>query len=130
MKSEEGAELNNRSAKKAIQHFSFLKRHIPDLYREFSVLENTGNIYKFLRKYQDQSFNKSSAHYLLSFNKQFEINNIEVLQGLSPEFDKELAEFLQSDTKWKRAGVFEKNEAITGKTQYVLDIYHNSEKKA
>lgn len=130
IKSEEGMELNNRSAKKAMHHFSFLKRHIPDLYREFSVSENTGNIYKFLRKYEDQSFNKSSAHYLLRFNKQFEITNIEVLQGLSSEFDKELSEFLQSDTKWKRAGVFGNNEVITNTTEYVLDIYHNSEKNS
>jgi hypothetical protein len=126
----DGTELKNRSAKDAMNHFSFLKGHIPDLYREFSVLENTGNIYKFLRNYEGQSFNKSSAHYLLSFNRQFEITNIEVLQGFSSEFDEELSEFLESNTKWKRAGVFGNNEAITSTTKYVLDIYHNSGKKS
>lgn len=114
--------------KRDLQQLAFLRETVPHLNRNFMINEDSNQISKYVQQYKNQKFGKPSAEYLVTFDKDMQISNIETLRGFSDSFDKNFIHFLKAKSKWYAGdmGVIKKAREyhLQTSTKHVIGVYY------
>src|SRR5699024_9042237 len=98
------------------------------LNRNLMINEDSNQMRKYLDKYEDKKFDKPSAQYLVTFNKDMQITKVEILRGFSSSFDKNFINFLKTKTKWYAGdmGIIRKARKynLENSTKHVIGVYY------
>lgn len=130
LKSFDGKNTSRSSHWQAIKHFQFLEQKVPDLHREYMLNESSRKLSDYLDNFDGQSFEKKSAHYLITFDGNLNIKTVEVLQGFNVKFDKKFVTFLEQQTSWEKENPRYNKTPVQDGTKHILGIYyHEGEKK-
>ena len=129
LKSSDGENTSRSSHWRAIKHFQFLERKVPNLHREYMLKESSNKLSDYLESFDGQTFGQNSAHYLITFDSELKIKSIEVLKGFSPEFDDKLITFLKQKTIWEKDNPGLNKLPIKTGTKEILGIYYREGEK-
>ena len=128
-KDKKGKEVHlNNSTKRDLEQLEFLKKHVSGLYREFMIEERSDKLAEYLKKFDGKTFDRSSAQYLITFDKQLQIKEVEILRRFTDAFDRKLITFIKKNIRWEKLDYFDsRDEEIENGTKHVLGIYYYSD---
>ena len=130
LKSSSGQNTSRSSHWQAIKHYQFLEEKVPDLHRDYMLNESSRKLSDYLDNFDGQSFDKKSAHYLITFDDNLNIKMVEILQGFNTEFDKKFLTFLKQQTSWEKENPHYNKAPVQDGTKHIVGIYyHEGEKK-
>ena len=121
-----GNQLQNKKAVEYLTYFNLLKAKVPNLNTKYNIFESKNRISHYLNKFDGQTFGEKSAHYLIKFTQELEVDEVQILKSFSDSFNRKLITFLKEKTSWQTIGtqLTDSKEIL-----YVLDIYYYSEEK-
>ncbi|MDZ7755993.1 hypothetical protein [Rhodohalobacter sp.] len=129
LKSSDGKNTSRGGHWQAIKHFQFLNQKVPNLHRDYMLRESSGKISKYLDQFDGQSFDRESAHYIITFDENLSIKTVEVLKGFHSEFDKNFISFLKQQTRWEKENPQYETTPVTDGTKHIVGIFYYEEEK-
>lgn len=85
-----------------LKMLDFLSAKLPNLNRDYSVQPIGTNLTDYLEQYDGIELPQNSYYqYLITFDRNLNVNSVKVLKGLNKKFDTEFIEFLKSKIEWE-----------------------------
>jgi len=129
--SDDSKRKNSERLQKELDQLKLFKKEVSNLDRNYSIYIEGFSLFDYLKKYNGQIFDQSFAIYLITFDKDLGVKNIEVLRGLSSEFDKRFTTVLKNKASWRTSiePGRPKIEINTENTRHIIGVYYFPEKK-
>jgi hypothetical protein len=122
-KSSDGNLVREKINSRRISHLQQLKRLIPNLNRPFVIEEKTGRLNEFLSTQSFTETEETTSHYLIHFNTDLKIQEIEIQSGLGENFDQKMIDYVKNETEWEIHTMYNHEGRETDPIRYLLSIH-------
>lgn len=84
-----------------LEHFRQLSYLAPEMHTHYRVIEKSGAFYDFMRQYEEDDLERGLFFYKITLNSELELQHLESLKSLTPEFDRKLENYLKRESEWE-----------------------------
>ncbi|MDZ7755024.1 hypothetical protein [Rhodohalobacter sp.] len=113
--------------KRDIEQLEFLKSQVPGLHSEELIFTDTFALREILQALGEVSTDQQIAYYLIDFNTDLNVEQIEIIRGFSNDLDIKITDYLKNRAEWYSGHFFEKSSRINEPAQYVFSIYYDED---
>lgn len=109
-----------------IEQLQFFREHVPNLHSEKIIAPDQAKIWKFLQQFDHMSFENHTSYFLIDFNKDLDVLDIETLRGFSEEVDPQIEQYFKNKAEWQIGYMGNQDISLDKNTQYIFTLRQNA----